>query len=168
MNCQLTMISKPDMYSATAIFGADRDFELDSHCHFSCLLREWYFQTWDDPRKLQPVSASFSGRCSVDITKAVDFGEGATPELQMPRGGESDADEASFKAPSLLNRSPDVCQILPVITVWICHLNLPVPSGKLTVCDWTWPSRNSESSHSKWWICPYKSPFSHGFPIIFP
>ena len=121
------MISKPDMYSATAIFGADRDFELDSHCHFSCLLREWYFQAWDDQRKVQPVSASFSGRCSVDITKAVDFGEGATPELQMPRGGESDADEAaewsigqcrkgsSFKAPSLLNRSPDVCQILPVI-----------------------------------------------------
>ena len=29
-----------------------------------------------------------------------------------------------------------------------------IPSGKLTVCYWKWPSRNSGFSHSKWWIFP--------------
>ena len=30
--------------------------------------------------------------------------------------------------------------------------NQDLPSGKLTVCYWKWPSRTSEFLHSQWWL----------------
>ena len=31
-------------------------------------------------------------------------------------------------------------------------MEMDIPSGKLTVCSWTWPSRNSWFTHEKWWF----------------
>ena len=41
--------------------------------------------------------------------------------------------------------------ILPIIII-IKSSNLGVPSGNLTVCYWTWPSRNSGFIHWTWWF----------------
>ena len=66
---------------------------------FSCLLRELYFQAWDDESHTRRVS--FSHLLPQRLgAKAVDLGEGATLELQMPRGGDS-ADKAEW---STVNR----------------------------------------------------------------
>ena len=62
-----------------------------------------------------------------------------------------------------------------------------LPSGNWRVGNWTWPSRNSECSHSKCWILPVRhvnvyqrvdlhcpivfqgfSLVSHCFPMVFP
>jgi len=45
--------------------------------------------------------------------------------------------------------------------------NQLVPSGKLFITMERNHHRNSEFFHETWWIFPYKSPFSHGFPTVF-
>ena len=48
-----------------------------------------------------------------------------------------------------------------------------IPSGKLTVCYWKWPSRNSGFSHSKWWVSFHRFWYVYQrvnihFPMVFP
>ena len=53
--------------------------------------------------------------------------------------------------------------------MWVVYWGFPhssVPSGTNIAIENC--HRNSGFAHWKWWIFPYKSPFSHGFPMVFP